>query len=96
MTDQVLEIVWAAVDEVNAMASDGNAIVKELDTPLLGADGGIDSLSFVNLVVALEDAVRRERNKSVVIVNEETLASEEHPFRTVRSLSEYLEKLIDD
>lgn len=96
MTDQVLEIVWAAVDEVNAMAADGDQIVKDPDTPLLGAEGGIDSLAFVNLVVALEDAVRRERGKTVVIVNEETLASEEHPFRTVRSLTEYLGSLIDD
>ena len=89
-------IVWAAVDEVNAMSSEADMIVKELDTPLLGADGGIDSLCFVNLVVALEDAIRRQTKKTVVIVNEETLASEEHPFRTVRTLAEYLEKLIED
>lgn len=96
MNDQIRDIVWMAVDEVNAMATEGNIIVKEPNTPLLGADDGIDSLCFVNLVVALEDAVRRQKNKTVVIVNEETLASEDHPFRTIQTLTDYLEKLIDN
>ena len=96
MKQDILEIVWAAVDHVNATASDEKVIPKELDAPLLGSDEGIDSLAFVNLVVALEDEVRKQKRVSVVIVNEETLAMEEHPFRTVRSLIDYVAKLLDE
>ena len=96
MNDNILDIVWGAVDQINATANEGELIAKEPDTPLLGSDDGIDSLCFVNLIVALEEQIQQKKNKSVLIVSEETLALEEHPFRTVRTLADYLEKLLDD
>lgn len=95
LRQDIIDIIWSAIDFVNETASDGNIIRKEFDTPLLGADDGVDSLGFINLVVALEDEIRRQKKMTVVLVSEEALTSEEHPFRSVRSLMEYVDNLVE-
>jgi acyl carrier protein len=89
-----LELVYAAVDQVNAQAADDAKIVKDPSTALLDGDGGVDSLALVNLVVALEQLVFDETEQSIAIVDEDVYSSPESPFRTLGSLAAYLEKLL--
>lgn len=94
LNEDTLALVYAGIDEVNGQLKDRPEIEKKPDTRLLGGDRGLDSLTFVNLVVAIEDQVREKRGVSVLLVDEDNIASEEHPFRTVSSLAVYLERLL--
>ena len=94
MRADILALVQAAIDEVNAQGADGVLVRKEPDAPLLGSDDGVDSLTFVNLVVAIEEQIQKTLNKSVVLVDEDSLVLQDHPFRTVGTLANYVETVI--
>lgn len=89
---KALEIVYAAIDVVNEQIVDGPKIPKSPDTILLGDDGVIDSLTLVNLVVAVEDHLASKENVSVTLVDEETFSSEDQPLRSVGSLAQLVER----
>ena len=89
-----MRLVYAAIDEVNAQSVNGASVVKSLDTTLLGGDGGMDSLTFVNLIVALEEQIHSDLGRSVVLVDENSMSLQDQPFRTVGTLVQYVETLI--
>jgi acyl carrier protein len=60
----------------------------------LGGDGGIDSLTFVNLIVAIEENIQKTLHRSVVLVNEDSMTLRERPFRTLGTLAEYVGHLV--
>ena len=94
MSEEILSLVYAAIDEVNAQNVDGVPVEKSVDTPLLGGDKGMDSLTFVNLVIALEEQIQNTLGKSVVLVDENSMSLQEQPFRTVGTLASYVEKVV--
>lgn len=94
MSQDILGLVYSAIDEVNAQSADGAAIAKTPDARLLGGERGLDSLTFVNLVVAIEEQIQNGLGKSVVLVDEDSMALQEHPFRTVGTLAAYVEKIL--
>jgi len=52
--------------------------------------GQLDSLSMVNLVVALEEAIKREFGESIPLIDDNTTDPESSPFRTIGSMADYL------
>lgn len=94
MSTQGMTIIHAAIDELNAQSDDGETIAKAPDTRLFGADGGIDSLALVNLVVAIENHIEETTGKTVILVHEEVMAMEKNPFNTIATLADYLDGVI--
>lgn len=94
MNNQGMNIIHAAIDELNAQSDDGIIISTDPATRLFGADGGIDSLALVNLVVAIENHIEETTGKTVVLVHEDVMAMENNPFHTIATLAEYLDGVI--
>jgi acyl carrier protein len=94
LREDIVGLVYAAIDEVNAQSAEGVLVDKNVDARLLGSDKGVDSLTFVNLVVAIEEQIQNVLGKSVVLVDEDSMALQEHPFRTVGTLADYIEKVL--
>ena len=94
MREDILTLVYAAMDEVDPLTVNKVPLQKNLDAPLLGSDQGIDSLTFVNLVVALEEEIQRKLGRTVVLVDEDNMSLEQHPFRTVGTLAAYVETIL--
>ena len=89
-----LEYTFAAIDAVNAQSDDGPAIIKAADTVLFGPKSTVDSLLFVNLIVAVEEAIMDETGKTVTLITEETMTLDETPFDTVEKLGTYIDALL--
>lgn len=87
-----ISYVYEAIDIVNEQIQDGPRIEKSPDTVLFGDDSALDSLTFVNLVVAIEDLVTNKSGISFTLVDEDTFSAADAPFRTVSSLAELIEK----
>ncbi|MEX0692942.1 MAG: hypothetical protein WD075_00730 [Rhodospirillales bacterium] len=87
-----IEFVYAAIDSVNQMSDDGQAIKKAPDTPLLGDTTTVDSLVLVNLVVAIEEAIMDETGQIVTLITEDSMTQESSPFDSVQSLADYVDK----
>jgi len=94
LREDILALVYSAIDDVDAVTAEGAPLQKSPEARLLGSDSGVDSLTFVNLVVALEERIQKTLGKSVVLVDEDNMAAEEHPFRTIGTLAEYVERVL--
>ena len=94
MRDDILTFIYSAIDEVEALTTGSAPVEKTPEARLLGSDQGVDSLTFVNLVVAVEEQIQKKLGKSVVLVDEENMGLEEHPFRTIGTMAEYIEKVL--
>jgi len=95
LRQDILEIVYTAVDEADVQSLEGNPVKKTPEAPLLGSDQGVDSLNFVNLVVAIEEQIQRKFGKTVILVDEDSIALQEHPFGSIGALASYIEKVIN-
>lgn len=93
MRTDILGLVYAAIDDVN-LSDQKTPLEKNPETPLLAGKTGVDSLTFVNLIVALEEQIQTATGNFVVLVDEDSMALQEHPFRTVGTLADYVEKVL--
>ncbi len=60
------------------------------DTALYGGESGIDSLSLVRLITALERAAERQFGKRIVLADEKALSMRHSPFRSAATLARLL------
>jgi len=96
MKDKILGIVSETIDEFNALASDDQQLEKELDAPLYGGRGKLDSLGLVNIMVSVEQKAKDEFGVVIEVANEKAISQENSPFKTVGSLVNYIEKLLKE
>jgi acyl carrier protein len=82
-------IVYAAIDALNEQLTH-QKLPKAPGTILLGKDGLLDSVGFVNLVVLLEEKCQEHRGVSVSLTD--ALSAEDHQFKSVESLVDYLDR----
>jgi hypothetical protein len=86
--EDVIDIVGAAIDEVNEVRPPKDRIPKALDSPLLGQN--LESLTAVSLVVGLDERVQDRYGISIRPVEALAIPPADSPLRTVSTLVEYL------
>ncbi len=88
--EQVLQLVLATVrQEADELGYD-ELRAPTVDTTLFGGDVGIDSLSLVRLVAAVERAAQARFGKNIVLADERAMSMRNSPFRTTGALAELL------
>jgi acyl carrier protein len=95
LREDIVALVYSAIDEVDPVTTSGSPLDKSPEARLLGSDKGVDSLTFVNLVVAIEEQIQKKFGKSVVLVDEDNMAMDEHPFRTIGTMAGYIERVLN-
>ena len=86
--DKLNNLVLSAVDEVNELLPKDQKLEKSLDTGLFGAAANIESLTIINLIVAVEEKFENEFNKTMNL--SEKVFFIENPPQTLGTLSEYI------
>ena len=94
--EQVLRVVYGAIDEVNPQLPAERRLKKSPDTALFGHAGALDSLGLVNLIVAVEQAVEDELGVPVALADEKAMSQNASPFRTVGTLADYVRRQISE
>lgn len=93
--DRILNSVFEAADEVNRET--GSVLVeKRPEAVLFGESSKLDSLGLVNLIVQVEQIVLRDFEKTITIADERAFSMKNSPFRTVQSLADYVQVLINE
>ena len=59
------KLIYKAIDRVNDVLLDENAVPKAPDTVLLGPGAVLDSMGFVNFVVTVEEVVAQETGLNI-------------------------------
>ena len=60
MENQIKEILFKSVEEINKNLDEDQQLELSTETVLLGKDGNIDSITLVNLIVAIEESIEDE------------------------------------
>ncbi len=89
-----LEVIYASIDVVNSQSDIGPKIRRSESTKLLGTGSEVDSLLFVNLVVAIEETLFDEVGKVISLVTEDSMTADNTPFESVSSLAEHIDELL--
>lgn len=93
--ERIVDIVYAAIGELNETLPDGRQMAKSPATPLFGAGANLDSLGLVSLVMRVEKKLQEEANWVVTLVDEKAMSQRRSPFLTVGTLVEYIATLIE-
>ena len=94
MIKKIISIIYESIDEINEFLDDNSKIKKNENTILFDSDNGLDSLSFFNLVLAIEKKISEDFRVRVILTDIDDLDDDNNPFKTVRSTAKYIENKI--
>ena len=86
--------IYPVVDEMKSFAIFPERFNRIPEVVLFGQDGNLDSLTLVSFLVAVEGRVEDETGRTVRLVSEKAMSRKHSPFRTLKSLAEYVEELL--
>lgn len=95
MKKQIFKIVIESIDSVNQLLDQKIPIQMGESAALYGEYGVLDSLSLVNLIVAVEEGIENEFNRSVILASEKAMSQKRSPFSTVGTLVDYIDSLLN-
>ena len=90
LAKRIDRVVAASIEQVNRQLPVDRKIDMDERSPLFGAEGNLDSLGVVNLIVALQKFVEEEFEMELQLRLEEVIAEDTSPFRTLETLVNYL------
>ncbi|HLT36587.1 MAG TPA: hypothetical protein VK034_09880 [Enhygromyxa sp.] len=90
MRDAILQALQSALEEVNETRPRNARISTSPDTPLIGVEGGLDSLGLVNFAVTAEEQLEDALGSSLQLSSLIGMSVAESPFRTLASLADYI------
>lgn len=91
-----LNLIFDTIDEMNLELDSSDQIEKNEDTFIFGIDSALDSIGLVNFITIIEQKIEEETGKFITIADERAMSMENSPFRTVGTLKEYIELLINE
>lgn len=95
MKDVILKIIYLCVDEINDdLEADGKLEKNELEE-IFSANSKLDSMGLVNFVVSIEEKIQEHFNLDVTLADDKAMSQSRSPFRTIGSLAEYIENIIN-
>ena len=91
LSKEVIDLIQEFVNE----ETDNSVDVNE-DTKLFGANGIMDSMSLVSLIVEIEDFIDENYDVRLTLANEKAFSRRTSPFVRVNYLIDYIVELIKE
>ena len=63
---------------------------------MFGKNTTLDSLQLITLIVEIEKIIEDELDISITLAHEEALAQKDSPFRTIGTLVEYIDRIVNE
>ena len=93
--DQVVRVVIASAEELNASLEQPIDVRLGEDAPLYGHQGVLDSLALVTLITTVEQELEDQLGASVSLIDERAISQARSPFRTIASLADFATSLLE-
>jgi len=94
MKNEIKKILFKVVEEINENLDEDQQFELSTETVLLGKDGNIDSITLVNLIVAIEQSIEDELDVEIILIDERALSQKENSFSTIGTLIDYIAQVI--
>ena len=89
-------LIITSVKEINEQLSQEQQLGQSTKTVLFGKDGKLDSLDLVTLLVIIEQNIEDEFDVSITIADERAMSQKHSPFRTIGTLTDYIDTLLKE
>jgi hypothetical protein len=89
-TELVQNIIFRALDSLNAELPPASRVPVSVDTPLFGGQAALDSLSLVSVIIDVETGVADELGHPISLTDDRALNQKVSPFSDVRALTSYI------
>ena len=98
MTDRdgVIGQIYRAIDEVNLLIPAGQRLTKSERTALIGADGALDSLAFLNLIVATEENIASLCGVTIPLASKLMESDRDQLPRTIAELADVICRILNE
>jgi acyl carrier protein len=89
---QIREVVFRAIDLVNELLLDEDVLTKDEATIMVGEESKLDSMGFINFVVALEEELAKATGRADLDITEKLVPEnvDSPPWSTVGELIDFL------
>ena len=91
-----LELIFESIDELNLDLDKNEKITKTEETNLFGSGDSLDSLALINLITIIEEKIEEVTGEYISLADEKAMSLDESPFKTVTTLKNYINSLIND
>ena len=96
MHAKIAQMLFNVVDELNELRPADEHLVKDLEAPLAGENGRLDSAGLINLIAVAEEKATEEFGIPILLTDDRTLSQVNQVFRTLGALAEYIQLLLDE
>ena len=96
MQEKIEKIIIEVLVELNEELENENLNNPTSETKLYGGSGALDSLALVSLITDLEERISDEFEKDIILADEKAMSQRTSPFRSVETLTNYIQKLLEE
>ena len=96
MQEKIEKIIIDVLLELNEELESNELQNPTQETKLYGSNGALDSLALVSFITDLEERVSDAFDKDIVLADEKAMSQRTSPFRSVKSLTIYIQKLLEE
>lgn len=94
MSKSVQTIIIECLQELNEELENPSLENMTSQTKIFGGSGALDSLALVSFITDVEEKISDEFDKEIVLADEKAMSAKTSPFRSVESLTAYIENLL--
>jgi len=94
--EKITQMLFRVLDELNQFRPREEHLKKDLETPLAGGSGELDSAGLINLIVLTEQKAAQELGRPILLTDDRTLSRINEVFLTLGSLADYIHLLLNE
>ena len=96
MKEKIEEIIRDSLKDLDINLEDARFEKPFSNIKLFGSQGLLDSIGLVTLISSVESKVLDGLNVEIIIASEKAMSQQSSPFRTIQSLTSYVDELIKE
>lgn len=91
--EKIISTIRSAITEVNQTLPPDRKMSLDINNPLYGPQGSVDSLTLTLLIVAIEQKLEQDLQKTVTLVQYSMDAGPDNPFSSIARLTDHIMSL---
>ena len=89
-------MLFSVIDELNQLRAADEHLEKDLQTPLAGDFGRLDSAGLINLIAVTEQKTTAAFGRTILLTDDRTLSQINEVFRTLGTLADYIHRRLNE
>lgn len=88
--EKIRQMLLGVIGELNELRPPDDFLAKDMETPLAGDAGKLDSAGLINLIALTEQRAAADLGRTLLLTDDRTLSQVNQVFRTLGTLADYI------